>query len=691
MLAKRKNTCLTFLLAFSLLCGTALAQAPDVIPVPLEVEKKEGTFTLSAQTKLYTNLKGKEKKMLMEYLRTLPLSFKKGKKGDTNHTLALVITDKSSQLPSPESYALSVTTHGITIEATSGAGLFYGLQTLLQMAKQAEKGALTVQAVHIVDTPRFEYRGFMMDVSRHFRSKEFVKKQIDLMAYYKLNRLHMHLTDAAGWRIEIKKYPLLTEFAAWRPQANWKKWWNEGGRTYCRFDEPGAYGGFYSRQDIRELVEYARQRHVTIIPEIEMPAHSEEVLAAYPELSCAGKPYTSADFCVGNEATFTFLENVLKEVMELFPSEYIHVGGDEAGKAAWKTCPKCRQRMQDEHLTDVSELQSYLIHRIEVFLNKHGRKLLGWDEIMEGGLAPNATVMSWRGEAGGIQAVKSGHRAVMTPGSHCYIDFYQDAPYSQPEAIGGYTPLEKVYSYNPVPASLTADEAKLIYGVQANQWAEYIETDEHYEYMMYPRLLALAEVAWSAPERKDWTGFHTRALKAVEYLQSKGYHPFDLSKEIGNRPEASQPVNHLALGKPVKYNAPYNKSYPAQGDKTLTDGIRGSWTYSDGAWQGFISHDRLDVTVDLGTTTDIHSVAADFMQVVGPEVFLPTEVIISVSDDGENFTELSRQTHQVVKSDVVVFKNYAWTGSTKGRYIRYQAHAGKEFGGWVFTDEIIVK
>lgn len=691
MLAKRKNTCLTFLLAFSLLCGTALAQAPDVIPVPLEVEKKEGTFTLSDQTKLYTNLKGKEKKMLMEYLRTLPLSFKKGKKGDTNHTLALVITDKSSQLPSPESYALSVTSNEITIEATSGAGLFYGLQTLLQMAKQAEKGALTVQAVHIVDTPRFEYRGFMMDVSRHFRSKEFVKKQIDLMAYYKLNRLHMHLTDAAGWRIEIKKYPLLTEFAAWRPQANWKKWWNEGGRTYCRFDEPGAYGGFYSRQDIRELVEYARQRHVTIIPEIEMPAHSEEVLAAYPELSCAGKPYTSADFCVGNEATFTFLENVLKEVMELFPSEYIHVGGDEAGKAAWKTCPKCRQRMQDEHLTDVSELQSYLIHRIEVFLNKHGRKLLGWDEIMEGGLAPNATVMSWRGEAGGIQAVKSGHRAVMTPGSHCYIDFYQDAPYSQPEAIGGYTPLEKVYSYNPVPASLTADEAKLIYGVQANQWAEYIETDEHYEYMMYPRLLALAEVAWSAPERKDWNGFHARALKAVGYLQSKGYHPFDLSKEIGNRPEASQHVSHLALGKPVKYNAPYNKSYPAQGDKTLTDGIRGSWTYSDGAWQGFISHDRLDVTVDLGATTDIHSVAADFMQVVGPEVFLPTEVIISVSDDGENFTELSRQTHQVVKSDVVVFKNYAWTGSTKGRYIRYQAHAGKEFGGWVFTDEIIVK
>lgn len=687
----KRNSWLVLLLVASMVCGTARVQAQNVIPVPLKVEKKQGSFTLSGETKLHTNLKGKEKKMFMEYLQTLTVQFKQGKKQDANNTLALLITDKNTQLPSSESYILNVTPAGVTIEATSGAGLFYGFQTLLQLAEQVNDGVMSVPAMSVVDTPRFEYRGFMMDVSRHFRSKEFVKKQLDVMAYYKLNRLHMHLTDAAGWRIEIKRYPLLTEFAAWRPQANWKKWWNEGGRKYCRFDEPGASGGFYTQKDIRELVEYARQRHITIIPEIEMPAHSEEVLAAYPELSCTGEPYKHADFCVGNEATFTFLENVLKEVMELFPSEYIHVGGDEAGKAAWKTCPKCGQRMKDENLSDVNELQSYLIHRIEVFLNKNGRKLLGWDEIMEGGLAPNATVMSWRGEEGGIKAVKSGHRAVMTPGSHCYIDFYQDAPYSQPEAIGGYTPLEKVYSYNPIPASLTADEAKLIYGVQANQWAEYIETDEHYEYMMYPRLLALAEVAWSAPSRKDWTDFHTRALKAVAYMQSKGYHPFDLTKEIGNRPEASQPVQHLALGKSVKYNAPYNSSYPAQGDKTLTDGVRGSWTYSDGAWQGFISKDRLDVTVDLGAMTDIRSIAADFMQVVGPEVFLPVEVIISVSEDGESFTELSRQTHEVVKSDAVVFKNYEWTGATKGRYVRYQARAGKEFGGWIFTDEIVVK
>ncbi|MCC2233110.1 glycoside hydrolase family 20 protein [Bacteroides hominis] len=681
----------TFLLAAGLMIATAGVKAQSVIPIPLRMEQGSGTFLFTGDTKLYTNLKGEEKKMLMDYLETLPIHFKNGKKQTKDNVVSLMITKANPQLSSPESYTLEVTPHKITVQATSGAGLFYGVQTLLQMAQPAMEGAWSVQATTIQDSPRFEYRGLMLDVSRHFRSKEFVKKQIDALAYYKLNRLHLHLTDAAGWRIEIKKYPLLTELAAWRPEVNWKRWWNEGGRKYCRFDAPGASGGYYTQDDIRELVNYARERHITIIPEIEMPAHSEEVLTAYPELSCSGEPYKNADFCVGNEKTFTFLEDVLTEVMELFPSQYIHVGGDEAGKAAWKTCPKCQKRMKDEQLDNVDELQSYLIHRVEVFLNAHGRKLLGWDEILQGGLAPNATVMSWRGEQGGIDAVKSGHQAIMTPGSHCYIDSYQDAPYSQPEAIGGYLPLEKVYSYNPIPASLTPDEAKLIYGVQANLWAEYIQTDEHCEYMIYPRILALAEVAWSAPERKSWTDFRPRALKAVAYLQSKGYHPFDLKKEIGNRPEAAQPVQHLALGKTVKYNAPYNSSYPAQGDKTLTDGIRGSWTYSDGAWQGFISRDRLDITIDMGKSTDLHSIGADFMQVVGPEVFLPVEVIISVSEDGENFTELSRQTHEVVKSDAVVFKNYAWNGNAKGRYVRYQARAGEEFGGWVFTDEIVVK
>lgn len=664
--------------------------AQSVIPVPLKMEQGTGSFLLSEKTRLYTNLQGGEAKLWEKYLKALPVQLKEARKKDRKQMLFLLITPKTTQLPSPESYTLSVTSQRIEIRATSGAGLFYGMQTLLQLMQPASTGSYSVPSVEIEDTPRFAYRGLMLDVSRHFSTKEFIKKQIDALAYYKINRLHLHLIDAAGWRLEIKKYPLLTDFAAWRTDPTWKKWWN-GGRKYLRYDEPGASGGYYTQDDIREILEYARQHYITVIPEIEMPSHSEEVLAAYPQLSCSGEPYKNSDFCVGNEETFTFLENVLTEVMELFPSEYIHVGGDEAGKSAWKTCPKCQKRMKDEHLANVDELQSYLIHRIEKFLNNHGRRLLGWDEILQGGIAPNATVMSWRGEEGGIAAVTSGHHAIMTPGAYCYLDSYQDAPYSQPEAIGGYLPLKKVYAYDPVPASLTAEQAKLVYGVQGNLWVEYIPTPEHVEYMIYPRMLALAEVAWSAPERKSWPDFHTRALSAVADLQKKGYHPFDLSKEIGSRPESLQPVSHLALGKKVTYNSSYSPHYPAQGNTALTDGIRGDWTYGDGSWQGFISDNRLDVTIDMEKETPIHSVTAAFMQVVGAEVFLPETVIISISDDGINFTELQKQHFEVSKETPIRFTDISWQGEAKGRYVRYQAQAGSEFGGWIFTDEIIVK
>ena len=664
--------------------------AQSVIPVPLKMEQGTGSFLLSEKTKLYTNLQGGEAELWENYLKALPVQLKEARMKDRKQMLFLLITPKTPQLPSPESYTLSVTSQRIEIRATSGAGLFYGMQTLLQLMQPTSTGSYSVPSVEIEDTPRFAYRGLMLDVSRHFSTKEFIKKQIDALAYYKINRLHLHLTDAAGWRLEIKKYPLLTDFAAWRTDPTWKKWWN-GGRKYLRYDEPGASGGYYTQNDIREILEYARQHYITVIPEIEMPSHSEEVLAAYPQLSCSGEPYKNSDFCVGNEETFTFLENVLTEVMELFPSEYIHVGGDEAGKSAWKTCPKCQKRMKDEHLANVDELQSYLIHRIEKFLNNHGRRLLGWDEILQGGIAPNATVMSWRGEEGGIAAVTSGHHAIMTPGAYCYLDSYQDAPYSQPEAIGGYLPLKKVYAYDPVPASLTAEQAKLVYGVQGNLWVEYIPTPEHVEYMIYPRMLALAEVAWSAPERKSWPDFHTRALSAVADLQKKGYHPFDLSKEIGSRPESLQPVSHLALGKKVTYNSSYSPHYPAQGNTALTDGIRGDWTYGDGSWQGFISDNRLDVTIDMEKETPIHSITAAFMQVVGAEVFLPETVIISISDDGINFTELQKQHFEVSKETPIRFTDISWQGEAKGRYVRYQAQAGSEFGGWIFTDEIIVK
>lgn len=667
-------------------CAPVAEQTLSVTPVPMEVNWQRGSFRPDASTSLWIEAPEADRSILAEYLQASPLALKLADSQSGNQVV-LKQTDALEGITSPEGYVLSVNSDGVRIEALSGAGLFYGVQTLLQMAADAPEG---MTAVTVKDEPRFEYRGIMLDVSRHFRSKEFVKRQIDLLSYYKINRLHLHLTDAAGWRIEIKKYPRLTQFAAWRPQAVWKDWWN-GKREYCEETDPRAQGGYYTQDDIRELVAYAQKHYVTIIPEIEMPSHSEEVLTAYPELSCTHVPYKQSDFCIGNEKTFEFLENVLTEVMELFPSEYIHIGGDEAGKASWPNCKLCQARMKKEGLKDVNELQSYSIHRMERFLNSHGRKLLGWDEILDGGLAPNATVMSWRGTEGGLAAIRSGHKAIMSPGQYCYLDGYQDAPYSQPEAIGGYLPLKKVYGYEPVPDSLSADEAKLMYGVQANLWTEYIPTEEHAEYMLYPRAIALAEVAWSKPENKSWEDFHRRALKIVDELKTKGYHPFELKNEIGNRKEAETPVEHLALGKKVTYNAPYWENYPAAGEATLTDGLRGGWNYNDQLWQGFVTKDRVDVVIDLEKETPIHSVAADFMQICGPEVFMPERVVISVSNDGKEFTQLAEIKHEVVRDDAVTFKNFGWEGEASARYIRYQALASDKFGGVLFTDEIVVK
>lgn len=667
-------------------CAPVAEQTLSVTPVPMEVNWQRGSFRPDASTSLWIEAPEADRSILAEYLQASPLALKLADSQSGNQVV-LKQTDALEGITSPEGYVLSVNSDGVRIEALSGAGLFYGVQTLLQMAADAPEG---MTAVRVKDEPRFEYRGIMLDVSRHFRSKEFVKRQIDLLSYYKINRLHLHLTDAAGWRIEIKKYPRLTQFAAWRPQAVWKDWWN-GKREYCEETDPRAQGGYYTQDDIRELVAYAQKHYVTIIPEIEMPSHSEEVLTAYPELSCTHVPYKQSDFCIGNEKTFEFLENVLTEVMELFPSEYIHIGGDEAGKASWPNCKLCQARMKKEGLKDVNELQSYSIHRMERFLNSHGRKLLGWDEILDGGLAPNATVMSWRGTEGGLAAIRSGHKAIMSPGQYCYLDGYQDAPYSQPEAIGGYLPLKKVYGYEPVPDSLSADEAKLMYGVQANLWTEYIPTEEHAEYMLYPRAIALAEVAWSKPENKSWEDFHRRALKIVDELKAKGYHPFELKNEIGNRKEAETPVEHLALGKKVTYNAPYWENYPAAGEATLTDGLRGGWNYNDQLWQGFVTKDRVDVVIDLEKETPIHSVAADFMQICGPEVFMPERVVISVSNDGKEFTQLAEIKHEVVRDDAVTFKNFGWEGEASARYIRYQALASDKFGGVLFTDEIVVK
>lgn len=679
-----------FLGSFFIFCVFILSvnlfvmSASELTPKPAKIEQGDGEIKISVATPLIIEAPVVEALRLRNYATENWMKFSSAEeKNYKGEAIRLILKDKINGLDSSEAYKLKIDSKSVWVEATSAAGLFYGLQTLIQLSD----GGNVLPEIEIIDYPRLEYRGLMLDISRHFRDKEFIKKQIDALAKLKINRLHLHLTDAAGWRIEIKQYPQLTEYAAWRPQETWKEW-NEGGNNYISGDSPYAHGGYLTQEDAKEIVEYAADRYITVIPEIEMPSHSEEVTATFPEIACTHG--VQPDVCVGNEKTFEFFQNVLDEIIEIFPSDYIHIGGDEAGKQAWKECELCLIRMKEEGLENVDQLQSYMIHRIEEYLNSKGKNIIGWDEIMEGGLAPNATVMSWRGVEGGIKAAESGHKVIMSPGGYCYIDSYQDAPATQPEAISGYLPLSKVYSYNPVPDSLAESIKPWIQGIQGNLWTEYVPTAQHAEYMLYPRMIAIAEIGWTPQDLRDWEDFYPRALKINDRMQREGYHVFDLRGEVGNRREALIEEDHLAKGKKVTYNVPWWKNYNANFEKTLTDGKRGSWTYGDGIWQGFLyrGDERVDVTIDLEKETDITYIGADFMQITGPGVWLPASVTISVSDDGEKFRDLVTIEHQQKDSSGLSFKNFSWEGNDKARYVRYVA---KSLQGCLFTDEIIVK
>ena len=629
---------------------SAVAQSiDDLIPVPYQVVQKSGEYRFEGEPK-------------MKYV-ALP----------------------EGRMPA-ESYRLKVDKKGVTITSSDPAGAFYAQQTLNQLISDAE-GQKSIPYCEIYDYPRFPYRGVHFDVSRHFRSVDFLKKQIDAMAMYKMNRMHIHLTDAAGWRLQIDAYPRLASFAAWRPQHQWKDWW-AGNRHYAEEGDPGAYGGYYTKDDMRELIQYAHNHHIEVIPEIELPGHSEEVLAAYPELSCTGKPYTQGEFCVGNEETFTFLETVLDEVIDLFPSEYIHIGGDEANKEHWKKCPKCQARMAEEGLQSVDELQSYMIKRIARYVESKGRKVIGWDEILDGGLAEGAAVMSWRGTEGGIKAMEMGHDVIMTPGRYCYLDHAQDAPFKEPESIGGYLPLDSVYVYEPIEPSMPQDKVGYLKGVQANLWTEYVVTDEHAEYMYWPRTIAIAETGWSQPEKKDLADFRRRVQLALDCLKNKGYAIFDLASEYGERKLAQTGLDHKAKGCKVIYNRPIQDWYQAAGEKTFTDGVIGGWTYSDNRWQGFLSD--IDVTVDLGTVQTVSYVGGTFMQLIGPGVFMPSKVDILVSEDGENFTLVATVWNDVpVTTPDLLFKDFSTICDCKARYVRYHAYRST-MRGFLFLDEVVV-
>ena len=672
--------------------------AQNIIPQPENISLLKGQFKLNKGTKIVTNLTGRDFKVLNQYTSEVlkhPLAYAKNPSKQGVFRLICKGTAKQAAQAMDsvrlQGYELEVTPKGITIQALTPTGLFYGLQTVRQLEKDGQ-----IACVKVKDTPRFAYRGLMIDCSRHFWSKDFLKKQLDAMAYFKLDRFHWHLTDGGGWRMEVKKYPRLTEETAYRTESDWTKWWNGKNRQYSPdprrlvcWKGMNIHGGYYTQDDIKEIVDYAAARHITIIPEIEMPGHSDEVVYAYPELSCTGKPYTQSDLCVGKEQTYTFMANVLKEVMRLFPSKYIHIGGDEAERRTWKTCPDCQRVMKDYHLKDVAELQSHFTHRIERFLNDNGRKLLGWDEIMEGTLAPNAAVMSWRGTEAGLTAAKSGHHVVMAPQEFCYLNMYQDDPMTEPKAQGGYTRLEKTYNYDPIPAAYKGTSLeKYIDGVQGCVWTEFIEKPDHLEYMIYPRLLALAETGWTK-QRTGYADFRQRVITATDVLKRAGYNAFDIRKEKGARPESRSIVQHEALGKPVTYLGRYAEKYRAEGDSTLTNGLRGDWGYLEGRWQGFIDSTGVDVVVDMGKVTDIRDVRVDFMHLYESVIYTPETIELMVSDDGKDFKTIDTVRPGIKASEDYLVYPYKWKGDVKGRYVRVKA-LSREKDAWIFTDEIIV-
>ncbi len=519
-------------------------QTTALVPVPKEVSVKTGVFRINKSTKVLYHPESEELKSTAEFLAGL---ISKGtgfniltvaaQSGLPDEGSILLVMEDSDIVE--EGYALTVSPQSVVIESQDAAGVFYGVQTLRQLlpvkveiAHSGKRAKWEVPAVEIRDEPRYGYRGLHLDVGRHFFPVEFVKSYLDVMALHKLNKFHWHLTEDQGWRIEIKAYPRLAEVAAFRDETLIGHYSDQP----HKFDGE-RYGGYYTHEEIKEVVEYAGKLHIDVIPEIEMPGHSLAALAAYPELGCTGGPYEVARYwgvfnevyCAGKEGTFEFLENVLAEVIELFPYEYIHIGGDECPKERWEECPECQARIGAEGLKDEHELQSYFIKRIEKFLGEHDRKIIGWDEILEGGLAPEATVMSWRGTAGGVEAAKQGHDVIMTPTGYCYFDYYQAPPENEPLAIGGLLTLKKVYSYEPATEDLTGEEAQFIRGVQGNLWTEYIKTGWYAEYMAYPRACALSEIAWSPKDSRNYQDFYRRLqghLKQLEAL-NVNFRPLD--------------------------------------------------------------------------------------------------------------------------------------------------------------------
>ena len=736
--------------ALALACASCTAEKEanyQVIPLPQEVSlTQENPFKLNENVLIAypenNALLQRNAEFLSEYIQQATNYAPKTKAIAAGEQVKnAIVLGLDPSIANKEGYVLTTTPEGININGQTENGVFYGIQTLRKsIPAEAKEATILIPAGEIKDEPRFSYRGMHLDVGRHFFPKEFMKKYIDLLTLHNMNTFHWHLTDDQGWRIEIKKYPKLTEIGSQRSRT-------VIGRNTQEYDNT-PYGGFFTQEEAKEIVKYAQERYITVIPEVDLPGHMLAALAAYPEMGCTGGPYEVCPrwgifedvLCIGNDQTMQFLEDVMNEIIEIFPSKYVHIGGDEAPRTRWEKCPKCQARIKTEGLkadknhTAEDRLQSYCMTRIEEFLNSKGRQIIGWDEILEGDVAPNATVMSWRGMEGGIKAAQLGHDVIMTPTSFCYFDYYQTADTKdEPLGIGGYVPIEKVYSLEPVPAVLTEEQSKHILGAQANLWTEYIHSSEHVEYMVLPRMAALAEVQWTQPEKKDFKDFTKRLARLMKFYQRDGFnyakHVFDLKVDFtpdvtkkavvvtlstiddapiyytldGTEPTTAslkytEPVSitetadfqavvirpegkSKVVNKKISFNkATYcpieltfqpSEKYKFGGAITLVDGMKGNDSYATGAWLGFVGGD-VEAIIDLGQETEIKQVATNAIVDMSAWIMGSTGLVVSISDDNKEFREVAaKDIPAETNIDKKGVENYEITfDPVKARYVK---------------------
>jgi len=731
---------------------------PAIIPTPISLTQKDGYFNMNDETIVYYDSASiNTKNFLVPFLQEnykikLKSKWHNGNPTQINSISNAIILHQNSSLK--ETYFLHIDKSKVTIEG-SEAGVFYGMQSLIQLLP-TNLSSLKIPCLTIYDAPRFSYRGLHLDVSRHFFPITFIKRYIDFLALHKLNTFHWHLTDDQGWRIEIKKYPLLTKIGSVRNQTLIGPY---GSNKY----DGKKYGGFYTQTQIKEIIQYASERYINIIPEIEMPGHSQAALASYPFLGCNKGPYKVLEtwgvaddaLCAGNDSTYQFYQNVLDEIIPLFPYQYIHIGGDECAKTRWKECKDCQNKIKSNNLKDEHELQGYFIKRMEKYINQKGKKIIGWDEIMEGGLAPNAAVMSWRGEEGGIAAAKQQHEVVMTPGKPLYFDHTQSIN-EDSVTQGGLNTLKDVYNYNPIPESLMLHETPYILGAQANMWTEYMDNEKKVEYMLFPRIAALSEVLWTKLDNKNYNKFEEKIptifakydLWKINY--SKAY--FDLESHVINndsgkifwhlisknklskiyckapnqsekvisqavpitqsgeykailKDEKNKPLSseisqtffiNKATGKPISLSVSPNKSYAADGAKTLVDGIQNKMGMPKSAqFLGFWGDD-VDLTIDLQEEMNIDSILLHSFEQRASWIYRPKEVTFMYSDDGINFIQHAEKPQISGISNLIYRQKIA----SKTRFIKIsikniglipENNPGAGNNAWIFLDEIEVK